>query len=165
MMKTARASNVIAGYSLVTRAVMRLILISSASVLIATLVLVACSAPQNQNGQSNSGQPVSAQDWKAVEQALGKAGSIQPGDVYKVSLPRSDLKVTVGGVELKSALALGSWLAFKKNGDMTMVMGDLVLPRWSVFASNAVGVYEAGGSVLGAGTKFVLLSGIVTASL
>src|SRR5215471_9833000 len=127
MMKTARASNVIAGYSLVTRAVMRLILISSASVLIATLVLVACSAPQNQNGQSNSGQPVGAQDWKAVEQALGKAGSIQPGDVYKVSLPRSDLKVTIGGVELKPALALGSWLAFKKAGDMTIVMGDLVL--------------------------------------
>ena len=66
-------------------------------------------------------------DWKAVEQALGKAGSMQPGDVYKVSLPRSDLKVTVGGVELKPALALGSWVAFKKSGDMTVVMGDLVL--------------------------------------
>ena len=49
------------------------------------------------------------------------------GDVYKVSLPRSDLKVIVGGVELKPALALGSWVAFKKTGDMTMVMGDLVL--------------------------------------
>ncbi len=52
---------------------------------------------------------------------------MQPGDVYKVSLPRSDLKVTVGVVELKPALALGSWVAFKKTGDMTMVMGDLVL--------------------------------------
>jgi hypothetical protein len=30
-------------------------------------------------------------------------------------------------VELKPALALGSWVAFKKTGDMTMVMGDLVL--------------------------------------
>jgi hypothetical protein len=62
-----------------------------------------------------------------VEQALGKAGAMQPGDVYKVSLPRSDLKVTAGGIELKPALALGSWVAFKKTGDMTMVMGDLVL--------------------------------------
>jgi uncharacterized protein DUF1259 len=68
-----------------------------------------------------------ALDWKAVEQALGKAGSMQPGDVYKVSLPRSDLKVTVNGIELKPALALGSWVAFKKTGNMTMVMGDLVL--------------------------------------
>jgi hypothetical protein len=28
---------------------------------------------------------------------------------------------------LKPALALGSWVAFKKSGDMTRVMGDLVL--------------------------------------
>src|SRR2546427_4362725 len=95
---------------------------------VATLfVLVACSAPQNQSTQSNAGQQAAATDWKPVEQALGKAGSMQPGDVYKVSLPRSDLKVTVGGVELKPALALGSWVAFKKIGDMTLVMGDLVL--------------------------------------
>src|SRR5216683_2851461 len=95
---------------------------------VATLfVLVACSAPQSQSGQSNNQQTAAATDWKPVEQALGKAGSMQPGDVYKVSLPRSDLKVTVGGVELKPALALGSWVAFKKTADMTLVMGDLVL--------------------------------------
>ena len=67
------------------------------------------------------------QDWKSVEEALGKAGSMQPGDVYKVSLPRSDLKVTVAGVQLKPALALGSWIAFKRMGETTLVMGDLVL--------------------------------------
>src|SRR5258708_7093173 len=61
-------------------------------------VLVACSAPQNQSGQANNQQQAGAMDWKPVEQALGKAGSMQPGEVYKVSLPRSDLKVTVGGV-------------------------------------------------------------------
>src|SRR5881394_166990 len=97
-------------------------------------VLVACSAPQNQSGQSNSQQPAAAMDWKSVEQALGKAGSMQPGDVYKVSLPRSDLKVIVSGVELKPALALGSWVAFKKTGEMTMVMGDLVLTEDEVTA-------------------------------
>src|SRR5205809_1858320 len=106
----------------------RRIVLSLVAFAVATLfVLVACSAPQNQSGQSNSQQPAAAIDWKSVEQALGKAGSMQPGDVYKVSLPRSDLKVSVGGVELKPALALGSWVAFKKAGDMTMVMGDLVL--------------------------------------
>src|SRR5581483_4197149 len=88
-------------------------------------LLVVCSAPQSSNLPSSPEQ--SATDWKQVEQALGKAGAMQPGDVYKVSLPRSDLKVAVGGVELKPALALGSWVAFKKIGDMTMVMGDLVL--------------------------------------
>jgi hypothetical protein len=96
------------------------------AVVVTIFVLAACSAPQNNNPATNTGQQA-ATDWKDVEQALGKAGSIQPGDVYKVSLPRSDLKVTVGGVELKPALALGSWVAFKKNADMTIVMGDLVV--------------------------------------
>src|SRR5256714_3540952 len=106
----------------------RRIVLSLVALAVATLfVLVACSAPKNQSGQANNQQPAAATDWKPVEQALGKAGSMQPGDVYKVSLPRSDLKITVGGVELKPALALGSWVAFKKAGDMTTAMGDLVL--------------------------------------
>src|SRR3989449_5623479 len=106
----------------------RRVLLSVVAFAVATLfVLAACSAPQNQSGQSNNQQQAGATDWKPVEQALGKARSMQPGAVYKVSLPRSDLKVTVGGVELKPALALGSWVAFKKASDMTTVMGDLVL--------------------------------------
>jgi hypothetical protein len=66
-------------------------------------------------------------DWQEVEKALGVSGSMEPGGVYKVSLPRSDLKVTADGVPVKAALALGSWLAFKQAGEETMVMGDLVL--------------------------------------
>src|SRR5438876_8130548 len=105
----------------------RVVLYLAACAVATLFVLAACSAPQNQSGQSNTQQQAGATDWKPVEQALGKAGSMQPGDVYKVSLPRSDLKVTVGGVEVKPALALGSWVAFKKTGDMSIVMGDLVL--------------------------------------
>jgi hypothetical protein len=104
------------------------VLTGIAFLLATVFVFVACSAPKGQNsGQSNTAQQTGTTDWKAVEQALGKAGSVQPGDVYKVSLPRSDLQVTVGGVQLKPALALGSWIAFKKMGDNAMVMGDLVL--------------------------------------
>ena len=67
-------------------------------------------------------------DWKDVEQALGRAGSVQPGDVYKVSFPRGDLAVTLDGVAIKPALALGSWAAFKETGEgHVMAMGDLVL--------------------------------------
>jgi hypothetical protein len=63
-----------------------------------------------------------------VEQALGRAGTLMPGDVYKVSFPRSDLTVTLDGVTIKPALALGSWTAFKEIGDgHVMTMGDLVL--------------------------------------
>ena len=66
-------------------------------------------------------------DWGQVAQALGKSGSEMPGGVYRIGLPRSDLKVVLDGVELKPALALGSWLAFRSEGDQALVMGDLVL--------------------------------------
>jgi hypothetical protein len=82
---------------------------------------------QNFKPLVNIQSQATAEDWKSVEAALGKAGSMQPGDVYKVSFPRSDLKINVAGIEVKPALALGSWWAFKKTGDMTLVMGDLVL--------------------------------------
>jgi hypothetical protein len=64
---------------------------------------------------------------KAVGDALGKSGTAMPGGVYRVGLARSDLKVVLDGVDIKPALALGSWLAFTKHGDQGVVMGDLVL--------------------------------------
>jgi len=76
-----------------------------------------------------SGLAFAADDsWQAqVGEALGKAGSAAPGGIYRVGLPRSDLKATLDGVELKPGFALGGWLAFEKMGDQGMVMGDLVL--------------------------------------
>jgi len=82
---------------------------------------------ENRPALTSAESQAAAVDWKAVEVALGKAGTMQPGDVYKVSLPRTDLKIMVGSIQLKPAFALGSWIAFKKMGNTTMVMGDLVL--------------------------------------
>ncbi|MBA3259173.1 MAG: DUF1259 domain-containing protein [Gemmatimonadales bacterium] len=65
--------------------------------------------------------------WKAVDRALGRKGEVQPGGIYKFSMPRSDLAVTSAGVRIKPALALGSWLAFKPKGAGVVAMGDLVL--------------------------------------
>jgi len=66
-------------------------------------------------------------DWKAVEQALGKTGQLQAGDVFRIGMPRTDLNVTVKGIPVKPGFALGSYAAFKQVGDHAMVMGDLVL--------------------------------------
>jgi hypothetical protein len=66
-------------------------------------------------------------DWDAVAKAMGRPGTEAPGGVYRVGIPRSDLTVTLDGVQIKPALALGSYLAFKKTGKEAMVMGDLVL--------------------------------------
>ena len=74
-----------------------------------------------------SAQPKSESDWKPVEEALGKSGQLQAGDVFRVAMPRTDLKVKVQGLDVKAGFALGSYAAFKKTGRDTMVMGDLVL--------------------------------------
>jgi len=49
------------------------------------------------------------------------------GDVFRIGMPRSDLKVTVNGVPVQAGFALGSYAAFKQFDDGAMVMGDLVL--------------------------------------
>lgn len=66
-------------------------------------------------------------DWTKVDQALGRSGAALPGDVHRYGFPRADLHVTIDGVTLLPAFALGGWLAFKSDGDGAMVMGDLVL--------------------------------------
>ena len=66
-------------------------------------------------------------NWTAVEQAMGRTGAMQPGDVYKFGLPRGDLTVAIDRIRLKPALALGSWVAFKATSFGAIVMGDLVL--------------------------------------
>jgi hypothetical protein len=73
-------------------------------------------------------QAASPIDWKAVDAAMGRSGAMQPGGVYKYSMARSDLRVTSDGVQIRPALALGSWLAFKPSaGNDAVAMGDLVL--------------------------------------
>jgi hypothetical protein len=68
-----------------------------------------------------------SKDWKPVETAMGRPGQAQPGDVIRFAMPRKDLHVILDHVEIKPALALGSWAAFKEEGGSAMVMGDLVL--------------------------------------
>jgi hypothetical protein len=66
-------------------------------------------------------------DWSKVDQAIGRKGADQPDGVHKYSFPRSDLSVSVDGVAVKPALALGGWVAFQSSGSGATFMGDLVL--------------------------------------
>jgi hypothetical protein len=67
-------------------------------------------------------------DWMGrVGEMLGKAGTEMPGGVYRVALPRSDIHARLDGVEIKTGLALGGWLAFQRHGEEATVMGDIVL--------------------------------------
>jgi len=75
----------------------------------------------------STGAAAAEGDWDAVAKAIGRPGTEMPGGVYRVGLPRSDLTVLVDGVQLKPALALGSYMVAHKAGKEAMVMGDLVL--------------------------------------
>lgn len=88
---------------------------------IATIVLIAAMTGW-------AGMAHASDGWARVGQALGKPGTVLRGGIYKVGLPRTDLKATLDGVALKPGFALGGWLAFESmaNGN-SMVMGDLVL--------------------------------------
>src|SRR5881409_4421157 len=65
-------------------------------------------------------------DWKKVDEAIGRSSPVA-GDVHRYGFPRTDLNVTLDGVTIRPALALGGWVAFKPAHGGAMVMGDLVL--------------------------------------
>ncbi|HYL94062.1 MAG TPA: DUF1259 domain-containing protein [Alphaproteobacteria bacterium] len=90
---------------------------------IALLLVAACSYAV----QKPSAPAGAVSDWKAVDNALGRSGQDQPDGSHKFGMPRSDLSVTVDGLQIKAGFALGSWTAFRKMGTETEVMGDLVL--------------------------------------
>ncbi len=93
---------------------------------VTTVVLYYGSLATAQTTNSAPTNP-STSNWKQVEDAMGRPGQIQPGDVIRFGMPRKDLHVVLDGVDIKPGLALGSWTAFKRDASGTMVMGDLVL--------------------------------------
>ncbi|WP_228565082.1 LppY/LpqO family protein, partial [Myxococcus sp. AB036A] len=67
-------------------------------------------------------------DTADIERRTGAKGELTADEgVFKVNLPRTDLKVSAAGVKLTPPLGLTAWAAFKRVGDATMVMGDIVL--------------------------------------
>jgi hypothetical protein len=72
-------------------------------------------------------------DWSKVDAALERTGAVQAGGIHRYGFPRSDLHVTLDGVTIKPALALGGWVGFQPMNDNTaMIMGDLVLTEAEV---------------------------------
>ncbi len=77
------------------------------------------------------GAHAQAIDWAKVDAILGRSGAVG-GTVHRYGFPRSDLQVTLDGVTIRPALALGGWVAFQPMGNTAMVMGDLVLLQTEV---------------------------------
>ena len=96
----------------------------SGSLLTMLLVAGCATASTTSNGDVVSRRSI---DWKTVEDAIGRPGVSQPGGVYRFNFPRGDLHVMVGDVQVKPALALGGWVAFKESAGGAIAAGDLVL--------------------------------------
>ncbi len=69
-----------------------------------------------------------ALDTVQIEQLTGAKGQLdEKENVFKVSVPRTDLKLTAAGVKVPPSMGLTSWAAFQGEPGHAMVMGDLVL--------------------------------------
>ena len=104
------------------------------------------------------GAAFAADEWQAqVGEALGKTGTTTPSGIYRVGLPRTDLKATLDGIELKAGFAQAG----------TLRMG--VSPAQSVTTPNArfhhvFNAYVAGPALLPTmGSPNPMLSGVALA--
>ena len=69
-----------------------------------------------------------ALDTAKIDQITGLKGKMNEKEgVYKVTLPRNDVKVVVDGWTMPAFMGLGTWAAFTPTKDGVMVMGDTVL--------------------------------------
>jgi len=67
-------------------------------------------------------------DTARIEALVGQKGKLDEKEgVFKIAVPRADLKVIAGGVRLAPPMGLTTWAAFTRAGDHAMVMGDLCL--------------------------------------
>lgn len=86
-----------------------------------------CAAPAHRAVAEEP--PTRKLDAAIIETITGLKGSyIEAENVFKVSSPRTDAKISVDGTALPAFAGLTSWAAFQPGkGDKSMVMGDLVL--------------------------------------
>ncbi|MDD5033115.1 MAG: DUF1259 domain-containing protein [Methylococcaceae bacterium] len=96
-------------------------------------MLLSCALFGGQVAAQEPSKPSSALDTAKIEQLTGIKGKLDATEnVFKVGVPRSDLKVTVAGIKMVPPMGLTSWAAFKPAGDKVTVMGDLVLQEHQI---------------------------------
>jgi hypothetical protein len=101
------------------------------SAALALLLPIALMLPVLVSGKEAEKATHDMLDTAGIESAIGKAGEAN-GEVYRISLPRRDLHVTVDHVQVKPSFALGSWIAFKPIARGVVAHGDLVLVEQEV---------------------------------
>ena len=75
-------------------------------------------------------------DTARIDQLTGLKGKLNEKEgVYKVTFPRSDVKIVIDGWTMPPFMGLGTWAAFTATKDGGMVMGDTVLFEDEVYAA------------------------------
>jgi len=101
-----------------------LVTIVLATIVLATIVLATIVVPDRQTAQAQG----SKLDTAAIEQATGLKGQlIVEENVFKVSKPRTDVKIAVDQWAMPPFMGLGSWAAFTPAHGGAMLMGDTVV--------------------------------------
>src|SRR6266700_6240748 len=90
---------------------------------------------------------LAALDTAKIDNLTGLKGKLNEKEgVYKVTSPRSDVKVVVDGWTMPPFMGLGTWAAFTETKNGAMVMGDTVLfqdevnPAMSIALDNGLSV-------------------------
>jgi hypothetical protein len=96
---------------------------------------------------ATSSSALAALDTAKIDNLTGLKGKLNEKEgVYKITSPRSDVKVAVDGWTMPPFMGLGTWAAFTETKDGAMVMGDTVLfedevnPAMSVALENGLSV-------------------------
>src|SRR6266545_6835030 len=76
---------------------------------------------------------------QAVESLTGLKGQTT-GDVLKLSVPRSEVRVTLGGFEIIPFMGLTSWVAFRQGSHHVTLMGDIVVLEDEIEAAMAAAI-------------------------
>ncbi|MFN8581173.1 MAG: DUF1259 domain-containing protein [Gemmatimonadaceae bacterium] len=88
----------------------------------ACFVLInACLATGTARGQAGAGQA-----WDSVGKVL-QTPAVPSAGYVRYNFPRRDIGLTMSGVAVAPAMALGAWAGFAGTPQHAMVMGDLVL--------------------------------------
>lgn len=120
-------------------------------VLAVSAMLVACNNALANDPSTQRGFLLAAASIKLdtvlIERLTGHKGTLNAKEgAFKVSVPRSDLKVNTAGVRMTPPMGLTSWAAFQPAGSQIMVMGDMVMtedqvnPVMSVALANGLEV-------------------------